>query len=239
RSRPRGRRDPGPARGRDPCGDRGRCLGPRDRAAACARPGRGRGRVGGRLQHPAAGAVAHTARRAAGAGRRGAGRARRGRALAQQTRPGPARRPRLAAGVGMNTRAAAEALLFGDTLACEELRPATFLPRPRRNDPALAASGEALLRTLAVVEAGPRDEAPHSGGRALRPNETTAHMLRSMAAGWARVDYDDAVCSLRWSARGVCEVLVDAPPAGCSGLFRVRPADCLPSSLLLPATEIA
>src|SRR5690606_22398472 len=213
RSRPRGRRDPGPARGRDPCGDRGRCLGPRDRAAACARPGRGRGRVGGRLQHPAAGAVAHTARRAAGAGRRGAGRARRGRALAQQTRPGPARRPRLAAGVGMNTRAAAEALLFGDTLACEELRPATFLPRPRRNDPALAASGEALLRTLAVVEDGPRAEEPDTGDHALHRIEAKLDLLTTLVAGLARHDDDDPVRSLRWSARGACLVLVDAPPA--------------------------
>src|SRR5690606_37572665 len=60
-----------------------------------------------------------------------------------QARPGPARRARLAAGAGMSTPAEATALLFGDTLACEELRPAAFVPRSAHTGPMLAASGEA------------------------------------------------------------------------------------------------
>lgn len=139
----------------------------------------------------------------------------------------------------MNTRAAAEALLFGDTLACDELRPAAFLPRPRRADPALAASGEALLRTLAVVEDGPRAEEPDAGDHALHRIEAKLDLLTTLVAGLGRHDDDDPACSLRWSARGACLVLADPPAPGSSGLFRVRPADWLPSALLLPATEIA
>lgn len=134
--------------------------------------------------------------------------------------------------------AAADRLLFDDSLACEELRPAAFVPRMPGADQVFAASGEALLRALAVVEDGPRPEEPETGDHALPRIEAKLDLLTTLVAGLCRLD-DDPVRPLRWSARGACLVLDAAPAAGGSGLFRVRPADWLPSTLLLPATEIA
>jgi hypothetical protein len=138
----------------------------------------------------------------------------------------------------MNTPTAAAELLFGDSLACEELRPAAFVARDSHPDPVLAASAEALLRALAVVEDGPRPEEPESGDHALPRIEAKLDLLTTLVAGLCRMDQDPPR-PLQWSARGACLVLDDPPPAGGAGLFRVRPADWLPSSLLLPATEIA
>lgn len=138
----------------------------------------------------------------------------------------------------MTSPADAARLLFGDTLACEELRPAAFVGRSAHTGPMLAASGEALLRALAVVEDGPRPEEPESGDHALPRIEAKLDLLTTLVAGLCRID-DDPVVALQWSARGACLVLDNPPPAGSPGLFRVRPADWLPSTLLLPATEIA
>ena len=138
----------------------------------------------------------------------------------------------------MSTPAEATALLFGDTLACEELRPAAFVPRSAHTGPMLAASGEALLRALAVVEDGPRPEEPESGDHALPRIEAKLDLLTTLVAGLCRID-DDPVLALQWSARGACLVLDNPPEIGSAGLFRVRPADWLPSTLLLPATVIA
>ena len=134
--------------------------------------------------------------------------------------------------------AEAERLLFGETLACEELRPAAFVPRADQPRPVLAASGEALLRALAVVEDGPRPEEPESGDNALPRIEAKLDLLTTLVAGLCRMDEDPAR-ALRWSAKGASLVLDEAPASGASGLFRVRPADWLPSTLLLPATAIA
>lgn len=139
----------------------------------------------------------------------------------------------------MNDTAAASELLFGDSLACEELRPAAFLPRPAIADPFLAASGEALLRALAVVEDGPRPEEPETHDHALPRIEAKLDLLTTLVAGLCRLEDADPVLHLQWSARGACLLLPDPPPAGATGLFRVRPADWLPSTLLLPAAEIA
>jgi hypothetical protein len=139
----------------------------------------------------------------------------------------------------MITPAMASELLFADTLTCDELRPATFLPRARPADPVLAASGEALLRALAVVEDGPRPEEPESGDHALPRIEAKLDLLTALVASLCRHEDVDPPRALRWSARGACLVLEDPPPPGSSGLFRVRPADWLPSALVLPATGIA
>lgn len=138
----------------------------------------------------------------------------------------------------MTTPADAARLLFGETLACEELRPAAFVAGSVQSGPVLAASGEALLRALAVVEDGPRPEEPESGDHALPRIEAKLDLLTTLVAGLCRMD-EDPVRSLQWSARGACLVLEAAPPPGGAGLFRVRPADWLPSTLMLPATEIA
>lgn len=140
----------------------------------------------------------------------------------------------------MTTPAEAEALLFADTLACEERRPAAFLPQAVQGAAALAASGEALLRALAVVEDGPRSEEPEPGGDHVLPRiEAKLDLLTTLVASLCRHDDADAIQALQWSARGACLVLPDAPAAGSAGLFRIRPADWLPSPLLLPAREIA
>ncbi len=138
----------------------------------------------------------------------------------------------------MNAPAEAERILFGETLACEELRPAAFVPRADQPRAILAASGEALLRALAVVEDGPRPEEPESGDHALPRIEAKLDLLTTLVAGLCRLD-EDPVRPLQWSARGACLVLADAQAPGRPGLFRVRPADWLPSTLQLPATEIA
>lgn len=136
------------------------------------------------------------------------------------------------------TPAEAGDLLFGDRVACEELRPATLLPRPRRPDPAMAASGEALLRALAVLEDGSRPEEPDTGDHALARVEAKLDLLTTLVAGLSRQEDADPVRFLKWSARGACLELA-SPPEGGSSLFRVRPADWLPSTLVLPASEIA
>jgi hypothetical protein len=139
----------------------------------------------------------------------------------------------------MTTPADADAALFADILACEELRPVAFVAQPVRSHAALAASGEALLRALAVVEDGPRAEEPESGDHVLPRIEAKLDLLTTLVASLCRHEDADAARPLRWSARGACLVLDDAPPAGSTGLFRIRPADWLPSPLLLPAREIA
>ncbi|MGJ4730675.1 PilZ domain-containing protein [Luteimonas sp. SDU101] len=138
----------------------------------------------------------------------------------------------------MSTAAEADAILFGETLACEELRQAAFVPRAPHPDAVLAAGGEALLRALAVVEDGPRPEEPEPGDHVLPRIEAKLDLLTTLVAGLCRSD-EDPVRALRWSARGASLVLDDAPEDGASGLFRVRPADWLPSTLLLPASVIA
>src|SRR5690606_15715957 len=177
RSRRRRQRDPGPARHRGPCGHRCRGLGPGVHAVERPWQCRAPRACERRFQQHAARALAGTARRPAGAHRRDPPGPRRGDARHRQARPGPARRACLAAGAGMSTPAEATALLFGDTLACEELRPAAFVPRSAHTGPMLAASGEALLRALAVVEDGPRPEEPESGDHALPRIEAKLDLL--------------------------------------------------------------
>ena len=138
--------------------------------------------------------------------------------------------------------AAAHESLFGDSLTCDELRPAAFLPGVL--DPAelasLNARGEALLQSLAVVEDGVRNEEPEQpADYALHRLEAKVDLLMALVAGLCASHDDDPVRPLQWSARGA-SVAVDAPlPAGTAGRFRVRPAEWLPSPLVLAATVLA
>ena len=142
----------------------------------------------------------------------------------------------------MNTPADARAMLFGDVLACEEVRPATFLPGRLDNasPQSLATSGEALLRALAVIEDGTRgDEPEQPAEHAMHRIEAKLDLLTLLVASVCADDGADPLRSLQWSARGAC-LAVDGPlPQGVSGHFRVRPADWLPTPLLLPATVVA
>lgn len=141
----------------------------------------------------------------------------------------------------MNAATAREAL-FGEALACGEARPAAFLPGVVDGVAmqSLGARGEALLRALAVVEDGMRNEEPEQpGDHAMHRIEAKLDLLTAIVASLATSDDADPVQLLQWSARGAC-LAIDAPlPAGTQGRFRVQPADWLPSPLILPATVVA
>lgn len=138
--------------------------------------------------------------------------------------------------------AAANERLFGDVLACEELRPATFVPRLPGEAAlrACATRGEALLRALAVIEDGSRaEESDPPADHGLHRMEAKLDLLTLLVAESIASADDDPACELRWSARGACLTVDAQTMPGSRGLFRVRPADWLPTPLLLAATVIA
>ncbi len=144
----------------------------------------------------------------------------------------------------MNTAAEAREILFGDVLACDEMRPAAFVPGSAA-PPSSGAHGEALLRALAVIEDGARAEAyansepEQPGDHAMHRMEAKLDLLTLLVAGISARDDADPPRPLRWSARGA-RIAIDGPvPPGTGGHFRVRPGDWLPTPLLLPATVIA
>lgn len=136
----------------------------------------------------------------------------------------------------------AHEVLFGDTLTCEELRPAIFLPGAldAAQLAAFNARGEALLQSLAVIEDGVRSEEPEQPSEhALQRIEAKVDLLVALVASLCADQYNDPVQSLQWSARGA-NLSIPAPmAAGTEGWFRVRPADGLPNPLVLPATVLA
>ena len=139
--------------------------------------------------------------------------------------------------------AAARESLFGDALACEEMRAAAFLPGPV-GDAMLRADavrGEALLRSLAVIEDSSHrtDEPDQLADHVLLRMEAKIDLLTSLVAGLHAGSQSDPVRALEWSARGACLHGESAAPVGTIGRFRVLPADWLPSPLLLPATVLA
>ncbi|HVI58807.1 MAG TPA: PilZ domain-containing protein [Luteimonas sp.] len=142
----------------------------------------------------------------------------------------------------MTTVAAANQALFGDVLACEETRPSAFVAGAvdAAARQAFAARSEALLRALAVIEDGVRGEEPEQpADHALHRVEAKLDVLTLLVASVCAGAHDDPPRRLLWSARGAC-IGVDAlVAAGTPGQFRVRPADWLPTPLLLPATAIA
>lgn len=143
----------------------------------------------------------------------------------------------------MNTvAAAARDLLFGELLACDEVRVAAFVPGLPGESAlhALATRGEALLRALAVIEDGARiEEGEQPADHGLHRLEAKLDLLTLLVADATATAKDDPPRPLRWSARGAC-LEVDAPlQTGSRGLFQVRPADWLPTPLLLPAAVIA
>lgn len=140
----------------------------------------------------------------------------------------------------MTTPASAEDVLFGEILACDELRPAAFLPGRDADPVAIAVAAEALLRALAVVEDGPRGDEPDPGtDHALTRIEAKIDLLTALVASLCAQAGGDPPRRLRWSARGAAIDVPDAPVAGTRGYLRVRPADWLPSPLQLPATVLA
>lgn len=139
------------------------------------------------------------------------------------------------------------AAVFGDALACGELRPATFVPGRRDPDRNRLASlrSEALLRAIAVVEDSHGREEPEERGLhdlAVQRIEAKLDLLTALVAGLANRHGDaDPMRPLEWSAHGACLVLGEAPglAPGQDGVLRIRPCDWLPETLELPATLVA
>jgi len=143
----------------------------------------------------------------------------------------------------MNAASAHDAL-FGDVLACEEIRPAAFLPcaLDTATERSLGARAEALLRALAVVEDGVRSsEEPEQSAAdvAMHRLEAKLDLLTALVANLGANHDSDPLTPLQWSARGAC-IAVPAPlPVDTTGRLRVQPADWLPSPLILPARVLA
>ena len=128
---------------------------------------------------------------------------------------------------------ASDDTLFGDALACDEVRPLAFDARAldARMMRSHAANGEALLHALAIVEDGMRPEEPETpGDGTLHRLEAKIDLLTALVAAVVPTPHDLAPRPLRWSARGA-RLVVDFPlDAGATGTLRVQPVDWLPST---------
>ncbi|MDV3255649.1 MAG: PilZ domain-containing protein [Lysobacter sp.] len=132
--------------------------------------------------------------------------------------------------------------VFGDSLACEEVRPAAFIPGALSPAAARTAClrGESLLRSLAVVEDSRGDETDeHSASDVvLHRIEAKLDLLTALVAS-RFAEHFDPRRPLRWSSLGACLEVDDAVAPGTGGALRVQPSDWLPETLLLPATVVA
>lgn len=141
----------------------------------------------------------------------------------------------------MTPQQAADAL-FGDALACEQHRPAAFVP----GEPAppalvaLCARAESFLQSIALVEDGRADEAEEHGPTALALHRIEARLdlLTALVARLAQTDTAPWQ-SVRWSALGARIPDAANAVAGLRGVFRIQPCDWLPEPLQLPATVLA
>jgi hypothetical protein len=134
--------------------------------------------------------------------------------------------------------------LFDEILTLEETRAATFVPGALEPSALheLATQGEALLRSLAVIDDGAAwtDEPDQQADPALLRMEAKLDILTLLVADLAAAhNRTDPRQPLVWSARGVALTLADAPAPGQEGVFRVSASDWLPTPLLLPARVIA
>jgi len=135
---------------------------------------------------------------------------------------------------------AAEAALFDDTLACEAVLPAAFMPGHGAGQPLQA---EALLRSLAQVEdLRGEDGSEEKRGELPQLAQRMDAKLDLVLALLGRLIRQSAPAQpavpLRWSVRGL-RLAVPAGPqavAGTEGIIRLQPSDWLPDSLELAAT---
>jgi len=140
-------------------------------------------------------------------------------------------------------RADADAVLFGDVLACEEVRCAAFVPAAL--DPATVQSdsvqAETFLQAIAVVEDGRGDDPEEHGPTTLALNriESKLDLLTTLVGALLRNSDADPVQAIRWSALGVCIRNATVLPEGTTGYFRIQPSDWLPQTLRLPASVLA
>lgn len=136
----------------------------------------------------------------------------------------------------------ADAALFGEALACEEVRPAGF--QAATPDAAAlhaeALRAEAFLQALAVVEDG-RGEDPEEHGPAalaLQRIEARLDLLTTLVGGLLQGADRDPPQPLRWSALGAC-LPGPAAPIGSTGWLRIQPSDRLPQPMRLPVRVLA
>lgn len=142
----------------------------------------------------------------------------------------------------------ARALVFGETLACEETRPASFVAGALEANVLRVAClrSDALLRAIAVVEDSRNEDGDERGAQdlAMQRVEAKLDLLTALVATLVNSqEPHDPPQEFRWSALGVC-LAVDAATAGAAapgtlGMFRVQPCDWLPESLQLPAIVLA
>jgi len=140
-------------------------------------------------------------------------------------------------------RADADALLFGDVLACDEVRSAAFVPGVL--DPATVHAdslhAETFLQAIAVVEDGRGEDPEEHGPTALALNriESKLDLLTTLVGALLRNRDADPMHAIRWSALGACIPNPTALPEGTTGYFRIQPSDWLPQALRLPASVLA
>lgn len=141
----------------------------------------------------------------------------------------------------MNAREA-DAALFGEALACDEVRPAGF--EPGASDPAArhaeALRAEAFLQALALVEDSRGEDPEEHGatGLALQRIEARLDLLTTLIASLLQGPDRDPPRPLRWSALGV-RLQADPVEAGTAGWLRLQPSDALPQVLRLPVRVLA
>lgn len=138
----------------------------------------------------------------------------------------------------------ARAEVFGDSLACEEHRPAAFVAGALGSAAAGAACmrAEGLLRALAVIEDSRVEDSEDRGTTDLALNriEAKLDLLTSLVATLCKsYERQDPLRALQWSALGVCIAADETVAPGIRGVFRIQPSDWLPESLVLPATVLA
>jgi hypothetical protein len=137
----------------------------------------------------------------------------------------------------------ADKILFGDSLGCDELRPAAFhaVPLDQVELGVEAVRAEAFLHALALIEDSRVDETEEHGPSTLALNriEAKVDVLSSLIGTLMKGVDQDPPCSLRWSAAGARLSDGGSFPAGTVGNLRIQPSDWLPQSLRIAATVLA
>lgn len=135
----------------------------------------------------------------------------------------------------------ADAALFGDALACEDLQRAAFVPQ--RLDPGWletsCARAELHLSAIATIEDSRADEDDGTQGPALRRIEAKLDLLLGLLGQQGALTGSASPGLLRWSGQGA-RLQVSTPYVeGDTGVFHMQAAAWLPDPLALPAVVIA
>ena len=143
-----------------------------------------------------------------------------------------------------DTASGVEEALFDQTLACEAILPAGFVPGTGAGQ---LQQAEALLRGLAQVEdLRGEDSGEEKRGELPLLAQRMDAKLDLMLVMIGRLVRQSAQAlparPLRWSARGLRQLLdpgIPAPAVDTPGVLRLQPSDWLPDDLELPALVTA